>query len=325
MRRAALLILLIAAAAPRPARAGDPEVDGLLEQARREKAALRYREGLAVLDRALRLGRSGPPELIAIHRLAGELAAGVDDPAAATGHFRRLLALAPATTLPPGTSPKLTGPFEAAAADIRARGPLRVRFVDHRGGARRLEIIIDGDPAGQVAAARLEVRAPPSAGPRAVHAEPTAGRVGFPLPAGTLHLVARVVDVHGNALVERVIQDPAAVSHPAGAGRPLYARWWPWAAASVLLAGGATWAGLEALDAQSQLDDIAGSQGSTSWEETRAIERRGRRAALLANIGFGAAAATTVLSTYLLVRERRASAIVTATGDTVAIGFVARF
>ncbi len=324
MRRAALLVLSIAAATPRPARAGDPEVDGLLEQARRDKAALRYREGLAVLDRALRLGRSGPPELIAIHRLAGELAAGVDDPAAATAHFRRLLALAPATTLPPGTSPKLTGPFDAAAADIRARGPLRVRFVDHRGGRRRLEIIIDGDPAGQVAAARLEVRTPPLAGPRALHAEPTAGRVDFPLPAGTLHLVARVVDRHGNTLAERAIQDPASASHPGGAA-PLYARWWPWAAASVLLAGGATWAGLEALDAQSQLDDIAGSQGTTSWDQTRAIERRGRRAALLANLSFGAAAATAVLSTYLLVRERRTSAVITTTGDTVAVSFTARF
>jgi tetratricopeptide (TPR) repeat protein len=256
---APLLVLLALLALPcRPAHA-DPQVDLLIEQARREKAALRYQEALAVLDSALVLGRSTPADLIIIYRLAGELAAGLDDHDQAVAHFRRLLALAPDTVLPEGTSPKVTSPFAVALAATREYGPLRS----------------DNDPVRMVAATR----------------------------DGTFF------DRHGNVLL--VLQRaPAPAPAPARSPSPLFLRPLPYALAAVAFAAGTTYFALDARSAQGDLDAIAANERpGTTYAETLDIRARGRRSALLANIGIGATAATAALAAYLYVRERRSSSV----------------
>jgi hypothetical protein len=293
------------------ARAADAELDALLDHARREKAALRYQEGLATLDRALRLGKSGPAQLVDIHRAAGEMAAGLGDAAAAQAHFERWLVLEPDAALPPGTSPKITAPFAAARARLAGLPALAVRFEPEAGAAPAITMIVDGDPLGQVAGARARVRG--GAGGESVVEARGGGRQRLALPdGGPLRVVAAALDQFGNELVVQgswqapILIDgsrsrPSTTTPPPS--RPLYARWWVYGAAGlgVGVAGVVFAAKVDA--AQQEFDQITANSSSHQLADAEAVARRGRRYAWLANGSFAAAGVLGIVSGVLLVRQ----------------------
>src|SRR5262245_34995830 len=112
-------IVVARPAIPRAEPAGD-----LLSLARRQFAALELEAARETLARALATGTSAPAAVAEIHLLSGQVAAILDDRAAAIAHFRALLALSPDARLPDGVAPKISGPFAAARAK---GGVLRVR------------------------------------------------------------------------------------------------------------------------------------------------------------------------------------------------------
>src|SRR5262245_5385207 len=87
-----------------------------LARARQLEGQLEYEQALAIVEAALARGGAEPARWVELHLLAGRLAAGLDRARVAEDHFARVLALRPETTLPEGTSPKLTAPLAAARA-----------------------------------------------------------------------------------------------------------------------------------------------------------------------------------------------------------------
>jgi hypothetical protein len=97
--------------------AATARADDELADAIRLEAALDYEQALAVVTRILDRGTATDPAVVAeLHFHAGRLAAGLDRADEARRHFAIALELNPTFTLPPGTSPKLLGPFEDARA-----------------------------------------------------------------------------------------------------------------------------------------------------------------------------------------------------------------
>jgi hypothetical protein len=299
VRLAATLLAALASAGP--AAAESPE----LARARALKGELRYHEAAEAAAAALASGRADPAELAAIHRLAGEIAAGLEDAAAAEDHFAALLALEPGATLPPGASPKLRAPFEAA----RRRLAGRAFAARHRVEDRAVAIEID-DPLAMARRAGLEI-----AGGDAVEvAGPPPYRLEVP-GTGEARAVAAILDARGNRLAvlgsasvpiviaaatTAVPEEAVATSSDAA---PLWARGTSWAIAGAGLAAIAGGFALLAADAQSDLDALSdqarGDPFAVDFEEAQDVERRGRRYALAANIGFAAAGASGIAAVAL--------------------------
>jgi len=123
------------------ARADDDTKRDDLAEAIRLESALEYDQALVIVERLIAAGTTTEPARLAeLHLYAGRLAAGLDRADAARVHFATALALNPQLALPPGTSPKITAPFEAARA---ATSPLRVH-------ATAAGAVIDADALGLV-------------------------------------------------------------------------------------------------------------------------------------------------------------------------------
>lgn len=279
-----------------------------LARARKELDGLQYDKARASLDEALALGTSDPTQVAEIHLLAGQVAGALDDAASAEDHFKRLLVLRPGSTLPSGMSPKITAPFDAARAWLSSHEPLAV---DIEAGAETVTVVIESDPLGMIAEARVAVEV--GGQTSVLKGRSNTKRITIALPEGELTVRPAVVDAYGNHLVELPAQqltvgviplDPPRPARAVG-GRPLYAKWWLWGGVAVAFAGGGTYFGLDALDAQDELLALNGDSQNHDFSEARAVQDRGERSALLANVGFGLAGAAAVAATVLLVTDRR--------------------
>lgn len=276
-----------------------------LAEARRAKAELRYADALAAVDAALRWGRNAPDQMMEIYRLEGELAAGLDDPARATEAFARLLALDPDAALAAGTSPKLTAPFAAA----RGRGALRVHHETVGGERPRAVLVVDGDPLGMVAGARVRAGGAVTEGRGAT-------RIELPVAAGAAFSIA-AIDEHGNELAAFTdLRAPAAPTTPLPAPDPVLEPpvvatggdhpAWPYVAGlALVLAGGGTYFALDSRSAQREFDELKDSSDEHEASRALALEERGERSATLANVGFATAGVAAVAATWLYIRSRR--------------------
>jgi tetratricopeptide (TPR) repeat protein len=335
MKLAAIgLAALASLAVARPAAAEDPSA--LIAKARREMLDLNYDRAIQLLEQAETTGRNQPEEIVAIYRLLGESQAALGHRDAAESEFRRLLALDPTAALPPGSSPKLKEPFQAARSAMSQSSPLTVTC--ERSG-KGLVMTITSDPLDQVASGRAT-----SGGAPVTEPESTSSRTRIPLsvPAGAPRaLDCSALDRHGNELVraspnaavgrqveagrgeddptsilppgeEAREQEPDAVpapgstapiDEPEGPGPPLYARWWLWGSGAVAAAGvGAYFAVLVQNDADEWRELKKDSQNH-EYQEALAVQERGERRALYTNIAFGTSVALAVVSTVLLIRQ----------------------
>lgn len=296
---AAMFVIALAGVA----RADDAQIGAAMAKARADRTALRYRQALDGIEAAIALGKASAAETAELYRLAGELAAGLDESSTAQRWFARWIAIVPDARLPADASPKLRQPLEAARAELG--GKAIGLAIARQGGSVRVGV--EGDVLGLVRRVRLG----------AADGLPGATFVVDEAPVD----VAVGLDEHGNVLIEERV--PAARVTRA---RPIVARWQTWAIAGGALAatgGGFAWrTGV----AQDEFDRLK-NDGAT-FGETEAVRRRGERHALTANVAFGAAAVTTVVSVVLAVRGRAGERVVVTAAlapDHAAVALAGRF
>lgn len=305
MRAVAIALLLAVSAGS--ARADED----LLAEAIRLEAALDYGAALAVVERAIAQGTADRDRIVALHLFAGKLAAGLDREQVALDHFARVLALAPTTTFAEGTSPKIVGRLDAA----RARSvPLRVTATIERGV---VALAPAADPLGLVVG--IAAKLVDGGREREVRARDA---LRLAVPAGAHVTEVSALDVFGN----RVWSQPnvADGDHAVSARplRPLYARWPFWATGSAiaLTAGGVC--GWRFGAAQSEWNQLKAA--GADYSDLEAVERRGRRWGLAANLSFGVAAASTLLAIVTAARGSYGP-VVSAQSDAVGLAIAGRF
>lgn len=277
--RAALALVLLASLAY-----GDATRDAI-ERAHELEAKLAYDEALVIVESAIQSGQSDRARLVELHLIAGRLSAGLDRAKAAEDHFAVVLALDPARTLSDDTSPKISVPFTVARTKTQ---PLDVKL-----DATKTSVRVQAAPLVAGIAVRYK------------DGRTQTNRAGTSLPAAGEVVEVQALDSYGNVLwtgappVEHV-EKPIIVTPHEEPG--LFGRWTTWAAITgiALAAGGvAAWR----FDVAQDEFDYRQKAGMTSFTDLQAIEDRGRRWGLTANISFGVAAATAITSIVLFVRR----------------------
>jgi len=294
--------------------------DDPLAQARKAVAISDYTSARAQLAAALDAGNRGPDEIAELYRLTGIVAAALGDAKAATDAFTHLLALSPKAELPAGTSPKIKRPFEAAGRFFSAPGaphePLELKVETHA-SPPTLTLIAVSDPLDMVARARVVFAI--DGGPEQTKDVVASERTEVALPAGK-RIDARVaaLDGHGNRLVEIgskevpiviigeppppppiATRPPPPRAAPVAAGRPLYLRWWPYAAGAVAFGGATAYFAWSARSDTRELERLSADSVHHSFGEAMDVESRGRRNVLLTNIGLGVTGAFAVTAAVM--------------------------
>lgn len=286
--------------------------DDPLAQARAAVAQSDYAAALPMLTAALDGGGRGHDELAEIYQLTGVVEAALGDTRAATDAFIHLLVLSPAAALPDGTSPKIRRPFDEAARYVAGHGTLEIKFdwPDHAGPAA---VIVASDPLDMVATVRV-VSEPGGRQDLEVASERT--ELAMPGDAVARFSVnVTVLDVHGNALAGVVyLRDmaprapyvpPSSTIVVPARPRPVYLRWWPYAAAGVATLAATGYFALSARSASHDLDGIIASSAQHRFGDAQTVEDRARRNVLLTNIGLGVTGALAVVAGALYVIRPR--------------------
>jgi hypothetical protein len=232
-----------------------------------------------------------------------------------------MLALAPDYRLAAGTSPKIAEPFAAARQQLGGRS-LLVRF-DVDGSGPSIAVLVDSDPMSMVASVRVSWSKDGSRGEAtADHGPPYI----VPLPGdGPFAARIEVRDRFGNRLKvfgeERPIPVEKRATSGGGSGsgggrgggggkdggprrRPLYAHWWIWTGVAVAASGAGTYFALDVMSARDEIEALnrkSVEDPPVSFTEAKAVENRGKRSALLANVSFGIAGAAAVMTIISLV------------------------
>jgi hypothetical protein len=319
-----------------------------LEKARQELDELHFDEAAAALEKALFGGGNGPDDLVEIFELSARVAAARGDAASAEDFFRRLLSLAPDYALPAGTSPKIAEPFAAARRWLTERLPITARWEEST-DAPGVTVVVDADPLGMVggAAALVTVDGKQERIERSGEAP-----FALPLPrASRVELRIFVLDQYGNRLIEFGMEEPLVVDTsrageqppPGGgdtgkrrSGRSFVAKWWLWGGVALVAGGAGAYFGLDVLAAQDELEDLnrRTQQGEMiDFSEAVAVQDRGERSALAANVAFGVAGASALAAIILFVTEPDAEpskdtatrVLPTVGAGQVGLGVVTRF
>jgi hypothetical protein len=281
--------------------------DDAVAQARTAVAQSDYAAAQPLLIAALDTGGRGRAELAEIYQLTGVVEAALGNTRAATDAFIHLLVLSPAAVLPDGTSPRIRRPFDEAARYVASHGTLQITFEwpDPTGPAA---VIVASDPLDMVATVRVV-----SDAERPRDLEVSSERVAIPAPDGTFVLLVKVtvLDVHGNGLAGVVYQrdvrprqdyaPPRSTIVVPARPRPVYLRWWPYAAAGVATLAATGYFALAARSASHDLDGLIASSAQHGYGDARAVEDRARRDVLLTNIGLGVTGALAVVAGALYV------------------------
>jgi hypothetical protein len=275
---------------------------------------------------ALSGGGRSPEELAEIYRLTGIVEGALGDAKAAAEAFTRLLVLSPKATLGTSESPKFRRPFDAASRYLAGHAALEVR-IETRANPPVVTLVIASDPLNMVAAAHatFTVDGGPERG-KDVDVDVAAERAEIALPPAR-RIDARIValDIHGNHLVEIgsrevpivIIGEPPVVAPVRlppprrtavvvrAEARPLYLRWWPYAAAAAVAAGATGYFAWAARSATDELDGIVAHSDTHPYGDARAVEDRARRDVLLTNIGLGVTGALAVAAGVLYLTTPR--------------------
>jgi hypothetical protein len=283
-----------------------------LRKARVEFDELRFEDAEATLSRTLKSGKNGPDDLVEIYMLAAEIASARGDDAGTFKGFTRALSIKPETPLPSGSSPKVAQQFAKARAWIDANGAITVRYEGDRD--KHVLRITVSDEARLVDGVRVYYR--DDAGEEQVVTGEGESPMELAVPAReALEVRIVLVDPHGNRVQELGSRkDPLIVATEGEAlvggtlrrePRAWYAKWWLWGGVSLALAGAGTYFGLAALSDEEDAKALIKKSQMTPvpYSELDAIEKRGKRNALFANIGFISAGAVAAFAVYLLVTE----------------------
>ncbi|MEO7092906.1 MAG: hypothetical protein ABI175_06630, partial [Polyangiales bacterium] len=281
-----------------------------LDEARRLEAALDYEHALVAVDGILAKGGARYPDrFVELQLFAGRLAAGLDRGAVAEDHYLRALAIRPAATLPEGTSPKLVAPLDAARRRATA---LKVSVIAVDGA---VSFLVDADGLGLVRGIALTVT---GTGGRRELVDRAALRMA--VPKGVTAIEVAALDASGNVVFKDVPPAPIVVTAlPVGPrmvddGPSVPARWSTWAIATGVIVGAGAFSAWRFNIAQHDWDELRKEPEMHDFSALTAVEDRGRRWGLAANIAFGVAAATGITAVVLYYRQRHARVLVSATG-----------
>jgi hypothetical protein len=333
--------------------------DTSLAQARRDVDASDYLAARSDLVAALNSGTADPDQLAEIYRLSGIVEAALGDTAAATTAFSKWLALDPRAELPAGTSPKITRPFDAAAK--KKPGKLELK-PETSAEPPHLAIVVESDPLKLVARARVYVSVDGQPEKKLEATNNGKGKLELDLPRGKrLDVRVEALDEHGNTValvgsrdVPIVItgSDQASGLKPQASGtektenpetppkdtgtkievhvdatpneRPIALKWWLWGGVAVVMAGGATYFGLQARSEADELRKLNADSQNHQFSEAQAVQSRADRDAMLFNIGMIGAGVIAVGAGILYLTEPRAethmAAVPTQGGAAVVLG-----
>jgi len=307
--------------------------DSALELARHDVETSDYMAARGALVSALDAGTASPEDLAEIYKLSGIVEGALGKEADATAAFAKWLSIDPKGALPPGTSPKIMKPYEAAA---KKTAPLKVK-TETEAAPPSVTLVIESDPQQLVTRTRVFVRAD---GKPETKLEGT-GKISLP-NGKRLDLRVQALDEHGNRVAElgstdvpivitgaapevAVVTKPVVKHHEEPrAARPLYLRWWLWGAVGVAFGGAGAYFGYEAHSDVNALTALNAASQQHQFSEAQDLESRARREALFCNIGLGAAGAFAIGAAILYVTEPKLetqiSALPTKGGATVVYG-----
>ena len=291
--------------------------ESALELARHDVDSSDYLAARGALVSALDAGTASPEELAEIYKLSGIVEGALGKDAEATAAFAKWLAIDSKGTLPPGTSPKIMRPYEAAA---KSGDTLKVK-VETEAAPPSVTLVIQSDSQHLVTRARVFVRA--DGKPETKVEGSGTDRIKLALPSGKrLDLRVQALDAHGNRVVElgsadvpivitsnvpavAIVEPPVKHHEEPHASRPLYLKWWLWSAVGVAFAGAGTYFGIEARSDANALTALNAASQQHVFTEATDLESRARREALFCNIGLGAAGAFAIGATILYLTEPR--------------------
>lgn len=321
--------LAIVAALALPAAA-----ESSLEQARRDVDGSDYLAARAALVSALDAGTASPEDVAEIYKLSGIVEGALGNEQEAAAAFAKWLSIDPKGTLPAGTSPKITRPYDAAS-----REPLKVK-VETSAKPPEVTLVIVSDPAQLVTRARVFVVA--DGKPETKLEAAGTDKIKLALPAGKrLDLRVQALDAHGNRIVElgstdvpivitggagpiEPVAPKLAVRHTPVVERPLYLRWWLWGAVGVAFAGAGTYFGIQARSDANDLTALNATSQQHTFTEATDLEDRAKREALFCNIGLAAGGAFALGATILYLTrpqtETQITAVPTQGGAAVFVG-----
>jgi hypothetical protein len=166
--------------------------DEPLDQARKDVDSSDYDAARTHLQAAIDAGTAGPDELAEIYKLTGIVESALGNTKEATTAYGKWIALDPKAKLPPGTSPKLVRPFDAAH-----KKPVKLEIkTETKADPPSIALVIGSDPIG-IARARVIVSADGKPEQQLEHAGK--GRIEIDLPRGRrLDLRVEALDAHGN-------------------------------------------------------------------------------------------------------------------------------
>jgi hypothetical protein len=303
-----------------------------------------YLKAGASLDAAYASGTNNPDQLAEIWRLRGIVAGALGDTKSSTDAFQKCLVLAPNADLPPGTSPKIMRPFQAAQK--AANAPLKIKQTTTE-EPPSVSVAIASDPMSMIAQIVVDVRVNGGATQKLEKKFAGQDAIEFALPAGgRLDLQIAALDEKGNRLAElgsadvpivivgkqaqqvvvaKPLAKPKQPPQPVHE-RPLIWKWWLWGGAAVVVGGVATGFGIDGLLAKRDLEHMNRESPNHRFTEAQALERRARRDFLISNITFPVAGALAVTATILFLTdpgkptERRVTAVPIEGGGAVVFG-----
>lgn len=265
-RLAGLLLLVIAGLARATA----------LDQARDALQALRFEDAVQTAAAGLARGGASAEETAQLEFVLGQASAVLGRDADARLHFGRALELLPALELPPGSSPKLVAPFQAARAGLE--GPLRITVQGTALDASRaqIQVSVQGDvfhfvargvvthPGGDTPLARTE---PPQA---------TISCAAWPCPYSVT-----LSDLPGNTLLRAgsteapllVLSQQLAATPEVTAGEPWYRQPTPWLIAAGVLAAASGVLAWQTVEADHRLQGSLAQPSQLTYAEAQAMGR----------------------------------------------------
>jgi hypothetical protein len=277
---------------------------------------------IAILAR----GDHNAAELAEMYRMLGVAAAALGDNDASIDAFSRCLALDPKTTLPRGTSPKITKPFDTAKAKVNERLEIKA---ETKSDPPAVVIQSLHDPVGMIVRYRVTVRVDGTVRPPIE--KPAAEEMEISVPSGArVDVWVAALDSNGNRLTEvgsaevplvivgtgggsKVVTPTPAKTKPVKAPgsltppyeRPLYLQWWVWGSATLVAAAGTGYFGMRAIDGRDSLQKMTAE--NPRWDVFQDTIATTRRDVLITNIGFGVTGALGVTAAILFVTRPHAS------------------
>lgn len=288
-----------------------------LQEAKLAVADLDYERALNHLERALLWGRSSPEQVSEILLLSGQVQAALGDADKAEQFFFEMLTLDPSIALPTGSSPKLMEPFAKARERISTSQGL-IAECELDASVPAVVVTVTSDPGSLVDGARAIYRLPDSkdtAGGLQTVEVRSRDAITLALPAvDRLQLYCALIDKYGNQLLEmgsptdlQTLKLPRRARDGAGPSQPWIKHWATWGGLTVASAAAGGFFASRVGAAQDELDALNENSAEHEFSAAKAIEDRGRRNALLANLSLGVAGACAVVAVIQFIRRPKRS------------------